>query len=62
LVKQKVIETTTNGEKQLHYNPRYTRHELLQRFEEELIRNDDTKHIARNLDIQRMKMLLIIEK
>jgi len=59
LAKQRLIVTRIDGENKVHYNSNYTRQELLQRLEEELNKNDDPGHLARNLEIQRMKMLLL---
>ena len=59
LVKQKIIMSRTDVENRVHYNPRYSRQELLQRLEEELSKNFKAQHLARNLEIQKMKMLLL---
>lgn len=59
LEKQKLLISRFDGESNIHYNSNYTRQELMQRLEEELNKNEDPQHRARNLEIQRMKMLLV---
>jgi predicted transcriptional regulator len=59
LLNQKIIEASTHGDRNMYYNSRFTRDELLQRLEDELNKNAYAQHLARNMDIQRMKMLLL---
>ena len=59
LSNQKIIEAHTHSNHNMHYNSRFSRDELLQRLEDELNKNADAQHLARNMDIQRMKMLLL---
>lgn len=59
LVKQRVITSRTDIENRVHYHPQYSRLELSQKLESELIQNNEARHLARNLDIQRMKILLL---
>ena len=55
---ERLIDSRTDVEQQVHYTARYTRAELLQRLEEELNSNNAPEDLARNMHIQHMQMLL----